>query len=73
MLSLVLICYALIKLQGVSQYTWTDPYQVACNDHLVFGELDILRDPETLEQPLGLFLGLKLLFSGRIDGIYKPF
>ncbi len=43
----------------ISKY---DTYQVACNDHLVFGELNILRDSETLEQPLSLFLGLQLLF-----------
>ena len=38
-------------------------YQVAGNDHLVFGELDVLSDTKTFQQLFRFLLSLKLLLS----------
>jgi hypothetical protein len=52
-----------MQAKQVKQFEPCRPYQVTGNDHFVFGQLDVLRDPQALEQSLGLFLCLKLLFS----------
>ena len=36
-------------------------YEIAGDDHFVFGQFDVLSDAETFEQLLGLLLGLELL------------